>query len=135
MSVVPQTKATLTVKIVERHDPHFWQSRIKKVAIVVALKNLVPNLTDINVVMEWNGWTGWAITRDLHQWNNENSGAWDKIYPEIKLTDSELRTAFLSTLGNTTFKGHLLKPERAIARLIGEERWTKATWETLKILK
>jgi len=132
---VQQTKATLTVKVITRDDPHFWQSRVKKVAIVLSMRNIVPNLTDTKVVMEWTK-GGWAITKDLHQWNQQNSGSWDKVYSEIKHTDNELRDIFLTILGNTHFRGVKLTPERAIARLIGGiEPWKKATWESLNILK
>ena len=136
-SIIQQTKATLTVKIVERKDPRFWQRRIQKVAIVLSMKNLIPHLTDVKVVMERDWWSGkWYITKDLHQWNNEHVGVWEKTYPEIKHTDEEFRKLFLSTLGNNKADGEELTPERTIARLIGGiVPWKKATWKELNILK
>ena len=121
-----------TVKVAYRNQPWFWQSRIEAIAIVVYLKNLVPNTTDIACAMEWFGGK-WVVGSDMHQWNVNYTKVKDFEF-ESALDAETFRKTFRNTLGNTTWDGVVLTPEKAISRLAGHTPWKKGTFKSLGIL-
>ena len=131
-TVIPQTKATLTVYYT-RETNWFWKRirTMKSVAILCQLASPIPNLArNRAAVMEWNPWKGWQITKELHQWKGENIGE-QNVTRSINHTDEELMKIWETTLGNTHFRGIELTPERTIGRMLGMEPWLKTTWKAL----
>jgi len=121
-----------TVKVAYRPHPWFWQSRVEAAIIVVHLRNMVPNTTDIASAMEWFGGK-WVIGCDLHQWNLKYTKVKDIEFTS-SLDHETFRKVFRNTLGNSSFDGEVLTPEKAISRLAGHTPWKKGTFKSLGIL-
>jgi len=136
MSAIPNTLATLTVHYVRRTGPiRFIFGPIKAICICHRIESIIPNLhAPVEMAFTWHPFLGLIGKCEFSQWKKQNTGSREFVFDDIQLTDTELRSIWIKTLGGTIGDGVFLTPAKAIARLIGVKPWKKATYKSLGLI-
>lgn len=135
MSIVAQTKATLTVHFVKRTGILKFISPIKTICIRHRIESLIPNLyAPVEAAFVFHPWLGWIALCEFTQWKKSNPGSQEHVFENLKQTDTTLRKDWLTTFGGKSADGTTLTPARAIGRLIGLPKWKECTYKSLGLL-
>lgn len=108
---------------------HILYGPYKEVAFVVQIANVTGTNTSAVCQRDFTG--KWVVTSSLHRFLAANRKGVEQIEMFSKQSPAKMHDDFLEVLGNRKFKGVVLKPARAIFKILYGKDWTGATIEKL----